>query len=72
MNTMLLKTMNPHANEKWLLNEHNKTFLKWFKQKNLQNDCDVDDFKWLARGSNFDVITWSRYDINKFSFYIIT
>jgi len=30
---MLLKTMNPRANEKWLLNEHNKTFLKWFKQK---------------------------------------
>jgi len=23
---MLLKSMNPRANEKWLLNEHNKTF----------------------------------------------
>jgi len=28
--------------------------------------------KWLARGPNFDVITWSRYDINNFSFYTIT
>jgi len=28
--------------------------------------------KWLARGPNFDVITWSGYDINKFSFYTIT
>jgi len=27
--------------------------------------------KWLARGPNFDVITWSGYDINKFSFYTI-
>jgi len=46
-------------------------FLKWFKQKVLQNDCDVDDLKWLARGLNFDIITWSGYDIN-FSFYINT
>jgi len=45
---MFLKTMNPRANEKWLLNEHNKMFLKWFKQKILQNGCDVDDLKWLA------------------------
>ena len=64
--------MNPRANEKWLLNEHNKKFFKWFKQKILQNDCVVDDLKWLARGPNFDVITWSGYDINKFSFYTIT
>jgi len=28
---MLLKSVNPRANEKWLLNEHNKMFLKWFK-----------------------------------------
>jgi len=69
---MLLKTMKPCANEKWLLNEHNMTFLKWFKQKILQNDCDVDDLKWLEQGPNFDVITWSGYDINKFSFYTIT
>jgi len=25
---ILLKTMNPCVNEKWLLNEHNKTFFK--------------------------------------------
>jgi len=30
---MLLKTMNPCANKKWLFIEHNKTFLKRFKQK---------------------------------------
>jgi len=47
----------------------NKTFLKWFKQKIGEKDCDVDELKWLAQGPNFDVITWSGYDINKFSFY---
>jgi len=61
---ILLKSMNPRANEKWLLSEHNKTFLKWFKEKIGEKDCDVDKLKWLARGPNFDVITWSRYDIN--------
>ena len=61
---MFLKTMSPRANEKWLLNEHNKTFLKWFKHKILQNGYHVDNLKWLAQGPNFDVITWSGYDIN--------
>jgi len=61
--------MNPRANEKWLLIEHNKTFLKWFKEKFGEEDCDVDELKWLARGPNFNVITWPEYDINKFSFY---
>jgi len=33
---MLLKSMNPCANENWLLTDHNKTFLKWFKDKTSQ------------------------------------
>jgi len=69
---MLLKLVNPRANEKWLLNEHNKTFLKWFKEKIGQRACVVEHLKWLARGPNFDVITWSGYDINKFFFYTNT
>jgi len=30
----LVKSLNPWANEKWLLIEHNRTFLKWFREKN--------------------------------------
>ena len=30
---MLLKSMNPRANEKWLLNEYNKSFLNGLKRK---------------------------------------
>jgi len=66
---MLLKSMNPRANEKWLLTEHNKTFLKWFKDKIGQEDFDIEEYKWLARGPNFDVITWTEYDINMMYFY---
>ena len=54
---MLLKSMNSRAIEKWLLTEHNKTFLKWFKYKIGQEDSDIEELKWLARGPNFDVIT---------------
>ena len=45
---MLLKSMNSLVNEKWLLNEHNKTFLKWFKEKIGERACDVEHLKWLA------------------------
>jgi len=61
--------MNPRANEKWLLTEHNKTFLKWFKEKIGQENFDIEELKWLAGGPNFDVITWSGYSIYMMSFY---
>jgi len=64
---MLLKSMNPRANEKWLLTEHKKTFLKWFEDS--QEDFDIEELKWLAQGPNFDVITWTGYNINMMSFY---
>jgi len=47
-NVILMKSINPHAKEKWLLTEHNKTFLKWYKEKIGQEDCEVDEWKWLA------------------------
>jgi len=36
---MLLNSMNPRANEKWL---------KWFKDKIGQEDSDIEELKWLA------------------------
>ena len=65
----IIKQNNPRMNEKWLLNEHNKTFLKWFKDEIVKDDAISDTLKWLAHGPNFDVICWSGYDINHFCFY---
>ncbi|XP_073226306.1 uncharacterized protein [Cicer arietinum] len=62
----IVKENYPRMNEKWLLNEHNKTFLKWFKET---NNTTSDTLKWLANGPHFDVITWTGYDINNFTFY---
>jgi hypothetical protein len=30
---VIVKDRNPRMSEKWLLNEHNKPFLKWFSNK---------------------------------------
>jgi len=60
--------MNPCANDKCLLTEHNKTFLKWLKAKIGPEDCDNEELKWLTQGPNFDVITWIGYDINMMPF----
>jgi len=42
---MLLKFVNARGNEKWLLTEHNKTFLKWFKDKIVERDFYVEKLK---------------------------
>ncbi|RDX77070.1 hypothetical protein CR513_42870, partial [Mucuna pruriens] len=34
----------------------------------ILNDAIYETIKWLTHGPNFDVICWSEYDINKFSF----
>nr|XP_004492006.1 uncharacterized protein LOC101504571 [Cicer arietinum] len=65
----IVKENYPKMNEKWLLNKHNKTFLKWFKETILTNNTTSDTLKWLANGPHFDVITWTGYNINNFTFY---
>nr|XP_004492197.1 uncharacterized protein LOC101504131 [Cicer arietinum] len=65
----IVKENYPRMNEKWLLNEHNKTFLKWFKETILTNNTTSNTLKWLANGPHFDVITWTDYDINNSTFY---
>ena len=65
----VVKSKHPRMNEKWVLKEHNKTFLSWFKTRVMDDDTASDTIKWLAHGPRFNVLRWSGYDINKFSFY---
>ncbi|XP_014522516.1 uncharacterized protein LOC106779013 [Vigna radiata var. radiata] len=65
----IVKRDNPRMPDNWLINEHNKTFLKWFKEKVHNDNTSCDTLKWLACEPNFDVICWSGYDINNCSFY---
>jgi len=64
----VVKSKYPRMNEKSVLEEHNKTFIDWFKTKVLNDDTASETLKWLANEPNYNVLCWSRYDINKISF----
>jgi hypothetical protein len=68
----IVKENFPRMKYKWVLNEHNKTFLKWFKETILADNTCSETLKCLAREPKFDVITWTGYDINNFTFYTKT
>ena len=55
--------------EKLALNEHNKTFLSWFKKKVYATPNVSKILLMLARGPNIDVITYGVYYINNHYFY---
>ena len=45
--------------EQRLIKEHNRTFTHWFAQKVDREECVSDTIKWLARGPEVDVISWT-------------
>ena len=64
----ILKNMNPRKNDMQIAHEQNKTFIGWFKEK-VSHEINVSKtIKWLAWGPAFEVVTWSGYDINSYSF----
>ncbi|CAA0815189.1 Unknown protein [Striga hermonthica] len=65
----LIKEKNPRKAERWLVNEHNKTFISWFKNEVANCPSASNTVSWLAAGPNFDIISWRGYDINGYSFY---
>jgi len=65
----LVKENNPKRSKNWVLKEHNKTFLDWFKDTIFADDNAYETLRKLADGPKRKVITWQGYDINKYSFY---
>ncbi|XP_047148938.1 uncharacterized protein LOC124821138 [Vigna umbellata] len=64
-----IKSAHPRMSEKWTLNEHNKSFLAWFKKKIYATSNVSENLLRLARGPNTDVITFGGYYINNYLFY---
>ncbi|WVY97346.1 hypothetical protein V8G54_029497 [Vigna mungo] len=64
-----IKSAHPRISEKWTLNEHNKSFLAWFKKKIYVTPNVSEDQLRIARGPNTDVITFGGYYINNYLFY---
>ena len=54
---------------KRLLQEHNRTFINWFRQTIFANNSASNILRLIAIGPNLNVPTWKGYDINHYFFY---
>ena len=61
--------IHPKMNMMRLLQEHNRTFIQWFRQIIFADDKASNILRLLVVGPNFNVPTWKGYDINHYSFY---
>ena len=52
-----------------VLQEHNKSFINWFRKTIFASDSGSKTLSLLAIGPNLNVLTWKGYDINNYSFY---
>ena len=60
---------HPKFNKMRLLQEHNRTFINWFRHTIFANDSASKTLRLLAIGPNLNVPTWQGYAINGYSFY---
>ena len=65
----LVKEQNPRQPEKWILMEHNKTFMSWFKDEIMKDPTVSETLIWLANGLKFDVICCTGYTVNNCTYY---
>ena len=65
----IVKEKNPMQLEKWVLIEHNKTFIPWFKQQIMNDPSTSKTLTWLANGLKFDVLCCFACEVNNFLFY---
>ncbi|KAI3706869.1 hypothetical protein L6452_24902 [Arctium lappa] len=68
----MLQEMNKLRSEKWLANEHNRTFSQWLKErvKTSYGGEKVDQLvERLGFGPRYDVSSYQGYDINGYTFY---
>ena len=56
-------------NKMRLLQEHNRTFVNWFRQCIFSDATASETLRLLALGPNLNVPTWQGYDINGYAFY---
>ncbi|KAL8156659.1 hypothetical protein AgCh_001665 [Apium graveolens] len=69
-----IRRKNPSKGGKWVTNEHNRSFVKWFKDRVMSQyskspSTVSNTLKWLAYGPNMPLSSFQGYDINGYSFY---
>ena len=71
-----IRHINPtkSISEKWVIDEHNKSFIKWFQnlvvsQLSTKLNCISENLRWLAQGPHMDVLSYLVYPTNSYLFY---
>jgi len=64
-----VKYKNRRQSKKWVLIEHNKTFMSWFKQQIMNDPSASETLTWIANDLKFDVLCCSGYEVNGCLFY---
>jgi len=62
-------TTHPKINMMRVLQEHNRTFINWFRKIIFAHDSASKTLRLLVVGPNLNVPTWKGYDINNYSLY---
>ena len=70
----VLRGLNPNRNENWIVREHNRCFIPWFKDhiysKYYSDPASITErLRCLAYGPSFHVFSYSAYAINGYTFY---
>jgi len=65
----IVKANNPRQPEKWVLMEHNRTFMPWFKDEVLKDSMTSKTLTWLPVGLKFDIIFCTGYEGKNCIFY---
>nr|XP_017252692.1 PREDICTED: uncharacterized protein LOC108223115 isoform X2 [Daucus carota subsp. sativus] len=65
---------HPSKSGKWVTNEHNRSFVKWFRdrvmlQYSSSHSSVSNTVKWLAYGPDMPVRSYQAYDVNGYTFY---
>ena len=58
---------HPKMNMKRVLQEYNRSFINWFRERILADDSTSKTLRLLVVGSNLNVLAWKGYDINNYS-----
>ena len=64
----LIRQMHPSKSGKWITNEHNRTFVKWFKDQVMSQYSESpttisNTLKWLVYGPDIPVTSYEGYDV---------
>src|SRR3954464_8132250 len=70
----VLRDLNPNRNENWIVREHNRSFIPWFRDhiysKYRSDPASVTErLRCLAYGPTVIVLSYSAYAINGYTFY---